>query len=76
MPLKYHRYSICPNYVTCIYDGSMPIYMPHLKLLLSVMQPHSLYTDDDDDDDATVQLPIPIGPLDQVIQKPPLMNST
>ena len=32
IPLKSHKFVICPNYSTCIYRGSMPMYVPHIKL--------------------------------------------
>ena len=49
MPLKSHKYGIFLNYSMCIYWWSMPIYMPHMKLLPSMMEPESLYTGNDDD---------------------------
>ena len=56
MPLKSHKYDICPKYLTCIYGGNMPIYMPCTKLVSLMMYPESLYTDNDD---ATARLHIP-----------------
>ena len=35
--LKCHQYTTCPNNLICMYRGSMPIYMPHIKLLPSMM---------------------------------------
>ena len=62
MPLKYHIYATCPNNLTCIYGGSMPIHMPHRKLLPSMMYQKWLtkMTLDNDDvhnnDSTTTQL--------------------
>ena len=35
--LKYHKYATCPNYLMCIPRGSIPMYMPHTKLLPLMM---------------------------------------
>ena len=37
MPLKCHIYTTCLNYLTCIYEGSMPKYIAHMMLLPSLM---------------------------------------
>ena len=57
-----------PNYSLCIHGGSMPLYMPYMNLLPSVMQPESLNTSNNNDntnDDAGQQ-----QPLGQISQKP------
>ena len=53
MLFKCYRHAICPKSSTCIYIGGMPIYMSHMKLFPSMMQPELLYTDKyDTDNDA------------------------
>ena len=42
---------MCPNSLTIIYGGDMPIYMSHIKLFLFMMYQESLYTDDDDEEE-------------------------
>ena len=46
------------------YRGSMPIYVPNMKLLPLMMKPEALYTDDNDDgdDNVTAKLHIPRWP--------------
>ena len=41
---------ICPNYSMCIYEGSMLICMPYMKLLPFIMSAESRCRNDDDDD--------------------------
>ena len=55
---------------------NMPIYIPNMKLLPSIMQPESLYTDNEEEDagDATAQLDILGWPPGQVSQK--IINCT
>ena len=45
--LKCHQYATSLNYSTYIYRGNMPIYMPHMRLLSSMMLAESVYTYDD-----------------------------
>ena len=47
MPQKCHIYAICANYSMCINVGSMPMYIPHMNSLTSIMWPGTLYADDD-----------------------------
>ena len=51
-------YAICPKYSVCTYWGSMPIYMPYMKWLQSMMESESLHTDHtaNNNDNATVRL--------------------
>ena len=45
MHLKCHIYAICPYYLMCINEVSMPIYVPHINSLASTMWQVVLYTD-------------------------------
>ena len=69
-PLKCHKYGICSNYLTCIYGGSIPIYMPHMKLHPLIISSESLYTDGvTNNDEATAQLHILNWPLGKISQR-------
>ena len=48
MPLKCYKHASSPKYLTCIYGENVPIYMPHMSLLPSLMQPELLYTNSND----------------------------
>ena len=37
LPLQFHKYCICPHYLTRIYGESMPIYIPNMKFVPLMM---------------------------------------
>ena len=48
MPLKCNIYANYPTNLMSIHGGSMPIHMPHINSLASLMLPGVLYTDNND----------------------------